>query len=35
MGAIIMCSFLIALAVGFYIFARTKAGQSFFAEDET
>ena len=34
MGAIIMCSFLISLAVGFYIFAHTNAGKRFFAEEE-
>ena len=30
MGAIIMLSFLIALAVGFYIFAHAKSGKRFF-----
>jgi hypothetical protein len=34
MGAIIMCSFLMALAVGFYIFDKTAAGKRFFAENE-
>jgi hypothetical protein len=33
MGAIIMCSTLIALALFFYIFDHTKAGKKFFGEE--
>jgi branched-subunit amino acid ABC-type transport system permease component len=33
MGAIIMCSTLIAMALFFVVFSRTKAGKRFFADD--
>lgn len=32
MNAIIVCSFISALAIGFFIFAHTKAGKKFFDE---
>jgi hypothetical protein len=34
MGAIVMCSFLIILALSVYIFANTKKGKKFFEEHE-
>jgi len=33
MWTIIMCLFIIAMAVGMYIFDHTKAGKKFFNED--
>ena len=33
MGAIIMCSVIIALGVGLYIFDHTKVGKKFFSEN--
>ena len=34
MGAIIICSTLIAMAIFFFIFDRTKAGKRFFGEEQ-
>ena len=33
MGAIIMCSVIVALGIGMYIFHQTKAGKRFFQVD--
>jgi hypothetical protein len=33
MGAILVCTLICVMAIGFFIFAHTKAGKKFFAEN--